>query len=515
MMFTPPRSLLLAGALLVLVLALAGCFPPQEAPAESVPATAPMDTSTPMPIETPTPVPVEAPATSTPEPAAEEPYLEGQWEGKLAVPGTGVEILVTFAGQGETLAGGIDIPVQGAFGIPLNDIELDYPRLTFTMLEGPALGVFEGEFQADGSIAGTFRQGSTEGIFELRRPAEASTEPLPYTEEEVTFNNGDITLAGTLTLPEGEGPFPAVLLLTGSGQQNRDEELPIVAGYRPFREIADTLSRQGYAVLRYDDRGVGGSGGDPTTATTEDFAEDARAGLAYLTSRPEVDAAATGLLGHSEGSIIAAMLAADNPDVAFVVSLAGPAVSGADVLVKQVERLAAASGKSAEEAQAAAQDQKSVLDLVMAEDWEGLEARLAELMQKQIDELPEDQRAQMGDPAALIAQRAAMQVKAMQSPWYRFFLAHDPAENWAKVTAPVLAIYGTLDAQVDVAQNRAPLETALAAAGNEGVTVVELPTANHLFQEAKTGAFEEYAMLEGRLQPALLEAIGDWLAGLK
>jgi pimeloyl-ACP methyl ester carboxylesterase len=426
-----------------------------------------------------------------------------------------VEILVTFAGQDDTLAGAIDIPVRGAFGIPLNDIELVYPQVSFSMLEGAALGVFEGEFQADGSIAGTFSQGDTEGIFELRRPAEASTEPLPYTEEEVTFNNGDITLAGTLTLPEGEGPFPAVLLLTGSGQQNRDEELPIVDGYRPFREIADYLSRQGYAVLRYDDRGIGGSGGDPTTATTEDFAEDARAGLAYLESRPEVDAKATGLLGHSEGAIIAAMLAAETPDVAFVVSLAGPAVSGADVLVKQVERLAAASGRSAAEAQAAARDEQEVVDMAVAEDWEGVAARIAELLQEQIDALPEEQRAQLGDPAALIEQRVAMQVEARQSPWYRFFLAHNPAENWAKVTAPVLAVYGTLDAQVDAAQNRAPLEAALAAAGNEDVTVLELPTANHLFQEAKTGAFEEYAMLEGRLQPALLEAIGDWLAGLK
>jgi hypothetical protein len=426
-----------------------------------------------------------------------------------------VEIVVTFAGQGDTLAGAIDIPVQGAFGIPLNDIELAYPRLAFSILEGAALGMFEGEFQADGSIAGTFSQGGAEGIFELQRPAEETAEPLPYTEEEVSFANGDIPLAGTLTLPEGEGPFPAVLLLTGSGQQNRDEELPIVAGYRPFREIADHLTRQGYAVLRYDDRGIGGSGGDPTTATTEDFAQDAAAALGYLASRPEVDAAATGLLGHSEGAIIAAMLAADNPEVAFVVSLAGPAVAGYDVLLKQVERLVAAAGGSAEEALAAAQDQQSVLDLVMAEDWAGLEARMTELLQEQIDELPEEQRAQLGDPAALIEQRVAVQVAAMQSPWYRFFLAHDPAENWAKVTAPVLAMYGKLDAQVDVEQSRAPLEAALAAAGNEDVTVIELPTANHLFQEAQTGAFEEYAMLPAKLQPALLEAIGDWLAELK
>ena len=196
----------------------------------------------------------------------------------------------------------------------------------------------------------------------------------PTTQEEVTFDNGDITLAGTLTLPEGDGPFPALVLISGSGQQNRDEELSIVPGYKPFREIADTLTRQGIAVLRYDDRGIGQSGGDPSQATSADFADDAEAAFAYLQERPEIDGEQIGMLGHSEGGIIEAIIGARNPDVAFLISMAGSAVSGYDTIIKQVERMALASGASAEDAAAAAEQQRALMDLVVAQDWDGLEA---------------------------------------------------------------------------------------------------------------------------------------------
>ncbi|MFN2168069.1 MAG: alpha/beta hydrolase family protein [Anaerolineae bacterium] len=512
---TAKKSVLIAGVVLSNMVALAGCYPPQSgAPAATVPG--------PVPTEAPAaaaaaPAPTEAVVAVTPEPspAAAEPYLAGQWEGKLAVPGAGLEILVAFAEQEGELVGAIDVPAQGAYGIPLHDIEFDYPRLAFAMLEGPQMGVFEGELMPDGSIAGRFSQSGVAGRFELQRPVEESAEPPPYGEEEVSFANGDVTLAGTLTLPEGDGPFPAVVLLTGSGQQNRDEELPIVPGYRPFRDIADHLTRQGFAVLRYDDRGVGGSSGDLATATTADFAQDAEAAFNYLVRRPEVEGARVGLLGHSEGAIIAAMLAARNPEVAFVVSMAGPSTRGYDLLLKQVERLVLASGGSAEEAAAAAAEQRVILDLVMAKDWDGLEAKVTELLQGQVAALPEQQRALIDDVDAFVQQRVAQQLEVLQSPWYQFFLAHDPGADWARVTVPVLALFGTLDAQVDAEQNRAALEAIMAEAGNQDLTVAVLPTANHLFQDAQTGAVEEYSMLPAELVPGLLETIGDWLAALK
>lgn len=325
-------------------------------------------------------------------------------------------------------------------------------------------------------------------------------------------DNGDITLGGTLTLPEGDGPFPALVLISGRGQQNRDEELSIVPGYKPFHEIADTLTRQGIAVLRYDDRGVGGSSGDPAQATSADLADDAEAALTYLQGRPEIDGQQIGMLGHSEGGIIEAMVAARNPGVAFLVSMAGTAVSGYDTIIKQVELLALASGATAEQATAAADQQRAMMDLVVAQDWSGLESALNDLARAQIDALSADQKAALGDPEAVAQQQVAVQMSQLQSPWYQFFLDHDPGEDLAKVTVPVLGLYGGHDSQVDADQNTAALQAALEKAGNQDVTITVIPTANHLFQDATTGSVQEYAQLEPHLMPEFLAAVSDWLA---
>ena len=303
-----------------------------------------------------------------------------------------------------------------------------------------------------------------------------------------------------------------MVLISGSGQQNRDEELSIVPGYKPFHEIADTLTRQGIAVLRYDDRGVGGSNGDPVQATSADFADDAEAAFTYLQGRPEIDDQQIGMLGHSEGGIIEAMVAARNPDVAFLISMAGTAVSGYDTLIKQVERLALASGQSAEQATAAADQQRAMMDLIVAQDWTALETALNELAQTQIDALTADQKAALGDVQAAAKQQVAVQLSQLQSPWYQFFLGYDPGEDWAKITAPVLGLYGGNDTQVDADQNTAALQAALDRAGNQDVTITVLPTANHLFQNATTGSVQEYAQLDPHLMPEFLAAVSDWLA---
>ncbi len=291
------------------------------------------------------PVPTTAPEAAP----VTEPALAGPWQGKITIAGTALEIIVALAEQDGVWSGTIDVPAQGAAGIPLHDITVDSDAVRFEMLSGARLAVFDGQIQPDGSMGGAFSQSGIDGTFELARPQEpAAAEPLPYSEEEVVFQNGDVTLAGTLTLPAGDGPFPALILLSGSGQQDRDEALAIVPGYRPFREIADTLTRQGIAVLRYDDRAVSGStGGDLAAATSADFADDAEAALRFLQGRADIDSKQIGMLGHSEGGILAAMVAARNLDVAFVISMAGTAVDGYETLLKQVERLALASGASA------------------------------------------------------------------------------------------------------------------------------------------------------------------------
>ncbi len=345
---------------------------------------------------------------------------------------------------------------------------------------------------------------------------EAEAEALPYVTEEVTFENtadasGEpITLAGTLSLPEGDGPFPAVILISGSGAQDRDESLLPIAEIKPFALIADYLTRQGIAVLRYDDRGVGGSGGDPTTANSADLATDAEAALDYLLTRPEIDPAKIGLLGHSEGGLIAPMIAARRADVAFIVSLAGPAVNGLDLLIRQNERLMAASGATQEQIDTQVANVQEWALLTAAEDWEGLEASMIEDAIAQIEALPEEQRAGITDPAAYAADLAAQQMPQFQN-WLRYFFAYDPRGDWEQLSVPALALFGDNDVQVDADQNATALQTIVDEAGLEDVTIVRFPTANHLFQDAITGGVEEYGTLPQEFIPDLLPTISEWI----
>jgi len=329
---------------------------------------------------------------------------------------------------------------------------------------------------------------------------------------DVTFSHGDITLAGTLTVPHGAGPHPALVLITGSGPQDRDSAIPEVGpGYRPFKWIAEYLGERGIAVLRHDDRGVGASTGDFASATTADFADDAEAAVSYLLSRPDIDPDRVGLLGHSEGAMVAAMVAARNNDVAFAVSMAGVAVDGYELFVRQVELIALAGGLGAERATEAASEQRAVLDLVRGRDWEALEARLTEINREQLAGLPPEQKEALGDPEQLVQAMVAQQMSTFRSDWYQFFLDYDPGEDWAQVTIPVLAIFAELDVQVDAEQNTEAFERAMAQAGNDDFTAVVLSGANHLFQPAETGGHWEYPTLPQEFVPAFLPTLSDWL----
>ena len=504
----------LAG-LAMLALLVAGCGNAKTA-ATTAPtvAVAPTETSAPAaPAATDTPaVAATVAVTSTAAPStvgADD--VAGRWEGKILVPGVGLEIIVTLAQTDTVWSGSIDIPVQGASGIPLHDVRVDGKAVHFEMLDAPRTAVFDGARQDNGSISGVFTQAGNTGTFTLARPKPASAETTPYRQEEVAFQNGDVTLAGTLTLPEGDGPFPALVLLSGSGQQDRDEALPTVPGYKPFRTLADVLTRQGIAVLRYDDRGMGKSTGDPTDATSATFADDAEAGFAYLLTRPDIDAQRVGLLGHSEGGMLASMIAARNPKVAFVILMAGTAVDGYQTILKQVELLLLADGGSAANAKQAVEKQRQVLDLAMDQKWNELEQLLITVGHEQFAALPAAQQAAVKDPDQLIQSQVAAQLQALKSPWYQFFLRYDPAGDLAKITVPVLAVFGGKDTQVDPATNSEAARAALAKAGNDDVTITTLPSLNHLFQEAKTGSVEEYPLLQPDLSPAFVNTVRDWL----
>jgi uncharacterized protein len=375
-------------------------------------------------------------------------------------------------------------------------VEFDMPEIR---------GGYSGEMSADGrQMTGKWTQNGAalplaftrvEKAPELARPQEPK-KPYPYDEQEVAYENkaGAAKLAGTLITPRGAGPFPAVFLITGSGQQDRNESL---AGHKPFLVLADHLARKGIAVLRADDRGVGGSSGEVMGVTIEDFAGDALAAVEFLKSAPKIDAKRIGLIGHSEGGVIAPMVALRSADVAFLVLLAGTGVTGERILLHQTETLSKASGMPPDAVARNLEFQNQVHAIVKAE------ADPAERLAK-LKEL----RAKL--PAAAPGLEQQIQMAAL--PWFRHMLMYDPAIALRKITLPVLALNGELDAQVPADMNLGAIEAALKQAGNKNYTVTRLPKLNHLFQTAKTGMPNEYAQIEETFAPSALDAISSWIA---
>jgi len=439
-----------------------------------------------------------APLVSAQTPAGS---VEGSWEGTLDAMGTKIRIGVAITRQPDgTLTATMNSPDQGAFGLPLTDISFTDRVLRFMLKV--ASGTFEGKLNDAGSeIAGTWQQAllvlpltlkKVDTLSRPNRPQEPKP-PFSYRSEDVTVANAvaNVTLAGTLTLPDGPGPFPAVVFITGSGPQNRDEEL---LGHKPFLVLADHLTRRGIAVLRYDDRGIGKSTGDFAAATSEDFAGDALAAWQFLRTRREIDARHIGLLGHSEGGLIAPMLAARTPGIAFVVMLAGPGVTGEQIMLKQAALIMKANGAS-DAAIAANTDLQKQIFTILRE--ETVPARIVERLS--------------AIPVPGPKEASAALVKQSSSPWMRYFALYDPAPALENVTCPVLALAGELDLQVPVEQNVPAMEAALKKGGNTDYTVVRLPGLNHLFQTCKTGTPAEYAQIEETMSPVALDTIGTWI----
>jgi uncharacterized protein len=331
-----------------------------------------------------------------------------------------------------------------------------------------------------------------------------------FSDQPVQISNGEITLSGTLSVPTGSGPFPAVILLSGSGAQDRDEVIPQIPGYAPFKWIAEYLADQGVAVLRYDDRGTGKSTGKFETGTSADFANDAEAAFKFLLERPEIDPKRIGFLGHSEGGMLAAMVAARNPKVAFVISMAGPGVRGYELMIKQNERVLNAMGMTGKQLDDSMKTAKKSLEMILAKDWAGLEKIMYPVALEQLRALPENQKKTSIELEAEARTLTTQSVEATKG-WMAFFVGYDIAADWAKVRVPVLALFGTLDVQVDALQNSTALEATLFNAGNTDVTIKVFPSANHLFQPAKNGSPIEYATLPMTFVSGFLETIRIWL----
>lgn len=346
----------------------------------------------------------------------------------------------------------------------------------------------------------------------IDEPVVSDPSELPYDVLDTRFTVDEHELVGTLTLPPGEGPHPGLVVVAGSGAQDRDGVNPGMPGYAPLAWLADHLTRAGFAVLRFDERGFGESTGDHLHATTADLADDVAAGLRHLGAFERVNAARVGLLGHSEGGVIVGRVAAARPDeVAFVIKMAGPMLPYGEITLSQVARIAEAGGASEEQLAETVEQQRQSIALARAGDWDGLEAFMADVTRAQIEALPEEQRAALPNVDALVEAQVTATIDAMRSPWMQFLLDYDPRDDWRLVRVPVLALFGALDVQIDLERNRPELEATLAEAGNDDVTVLVFEDANHLFQRAVTGNVDEYVALEMAFLPGFLDAISDWL----
>ena len=437
--------------------------------------------------------------------------LVGDWEGVL---GGALPVVLHLRPEGGGgLRATLDSPSQGSFGNAASEARLDGDSLVVTF---PGLnGRYDAAARGD-SLVGTWSQGQPLPLVLTRagagrseaRPSWEPRQPVPYAEEEVRVASRDgVELSGTLVLPEGNGPFPAVVLVSGTGPQDRDEAM---GSLKPFAVLADALARRGVASYRYDDRGVGRSTGDFAAATLDDFAADAGAAARAIAARPEVGA--VGVVGHSEGAFVAPEVAAETPEVAFVVMLAGAAVSGAEIYAAQHERIVTAGGVAPE---AAAVWRGAVEALVAALNVsdapaDDLRPGMVEAFREALDAAPPATLDALGLPDPKATVTAAGQIADFAlAPGIRSFLAYDPGRWLEGLDRPALAVFGGLDVQVPLETTGAAMRAALA--GVPGSEVVVLDDQNHLFQTATTGGLDEYATAGTPMSPSLTDVVAEWV----
>lgn len=440
--------------------------------------------------------------------------ITGQWNGLLKVQGTQLRLVFNIAKADNGYSATMDSPDQNAKGIPVSTVTFENSTVKLTV--SSAKIEYEGVLGADNTITGTFKQGgmtlplnlSKEKIEKeiVKRPQEPA-KPHPYYEEDVTIENtrAGITLAGTLTLPKKGGQFPVVVLISGSGPQNRDEEL---MGHKPFLVLSDYLTRNGIGVLRFDDRGIGASKGSFATATSFDFSTDVEACVDYLMTRKDVNQKKIGLMGHSEGGIIAPMVASRSKNVAFIVLLAGTGIPGDELLLLQQELIGRASGVREADLQLAKTINKGAFELVnKATNTLQLKSDLTAYLKQVLKDHPDmAKQAGMTDD-----QFIALQLNELTNPWMQYFVHYNPVPTLKKVKCPVLAINGEKDLQVPPRENLEAIKKALKKGGNKKGVTRMLPNLNHLFQECITGAPAEYSTIEQTFSPTAMAVVLQWL----
>lgn len=446
--------------------------------------------------------------------------IVGDWYGVLKVPGAQLNIVYHFTKNGDIYSGTMDSPDQKAFGIKIEKVEFSNNKLELNV---SILNMkYVGTYLADSNkISGKFSQGPFNTTLDMKREkgnqvsAASAVRPqdpvsFPYKREEVTFTNPKAgnTLAGTLTMPENGKVSKIVILVTGSGPQNRNEDLGPM-NHRPFLVWSDWLTRQGIAVLRYDDRGIAKSTGNFQTATTADFADDAEAAVAFIRSRADLKSLSIGILGHSEGGMVAPIVAARNKEVKFIVSLAGPGIPISELMVQQNDDILRLSGVSDSVIENATVTNRKIYELVNANkdlSPSSLKLKIGDVLEQQLKAHPQE-----GLDDEKKKEYLDMISTTVMAPWFRYFIGVKPVDYWSKVKCPVLALNGTLDVQVKAEPNLAAIKSILQKNGNKKVETVALPGLNHLFQKAVKGSVAEYEQIEETVNPAALTKVSNWI----
>jgi pimeloyl-ACP methyl ester carboxylesterase len=442
--------------------------------------------------------------------------ITGDWYAILKVSGQQLELVFHISETKDGYSATMDSPKQNAYGIPLATSLED----NVLFLKAPNVGGMQYEGTRENSrITGTFKQGGLElplKLFREKHLAESDAssaqkpqdpkKPYPYVEEEVSFENtkDSVTLAGTLTFPEKEGKFPAVILISGSGAQNRNSE---ILGHKPFLVISDYLTRHGIAVLRYDDRGVGKSTGNFRTSNSDDFANDARAAVEFLKNRKEIDSEDIGIIGHSDGGMVAPMVAAKDKEIGFLVLLAAPGLRGDKLLLIQQELVIRAKGGSDEEIQQIRKLNEGAYEILNSSSKDNVEKELSRYYLQHIKADSGASKLSESEQEAFINS----QLKTYLDPWMYYFLTYDPSGALKRVDVPVLALNGQNDLQVSPMENLSAIEESLKEGGNDEVTIKEYPGLNHLFQESATGSPDEYGKIEQTFSPEVLEDMKNWI----
>ncbi|MGK0519329.1 MAG: pimeloyl-ACP methyl ester carboxylesterase [Planctomycetota bacterium] len=451
----------------------------------------------------------DAPAKVSKDPVA------GRWQGALKVSGQKLELGLHVKFDGKSYVATFDSITQNTNGIPVLSFTRKGDQIVADI---KAIGsTYAATLRGTGAareLVGTWSQGGMElpltmkivdKIKEPNRPQNPKA-PFPYEAVEVEFvSNEQVTLAGTLTLPPGDGPHPVAVMITGSGPQDRDES---VAGHKPFLVIADHLTRQGLAVLRYDDRGVGKSTGDFTDATTADFASDVRAAIRFLQSRQDIDHQRIGIIGHSEGGLIAPIVASGPAGnaVAFSILLAPPTVNIADIIEHQSRLIGSAAGANPDVDVNADFIRDAFAAIIKHQDVAARTKAIEAVAKEAWPRFSEEARKSLGDSSQDLADEA----EELQGPWLLYLLGHDPQIALKSMHGEVLALFGGKDLQVDPAQNMQPLKSVFAERSPKP-TVVTLPNHNHLFQRCKTGSPTEYGEIEETISPEALDVMSKWL----